>query len=153
MHFSALANKLLVILSHHNITTSLYISKSAVFVILNAIVQPVWRKENWRVYYLWSPLGLWWRFYRWWYLWGFEASNPKLSCSFSNESFFHVLMVRTTFVASNSLINPIIDTIRMLEVTTAITEIIFRSASKPFKYNRYPTSKSLIELILPLDPS
>ena len=40
-------------------------------------------------------------------------------------------MVRTTFMASNSLINPIIDAIRMLEVTTAITEIIFRSASNP----------------------
>ena len=60
---------------------------------------------------------------------GFEASNPKLSYSFSNESFFHVLMVRTTFVASNSLINPIIDAIRMPEVTTVITKIIFRSAS------------------------
>ena len=63
--------------------------------------------------------------------WGFEASNSELSNSFSNESFFHVLMVRTTFVASNSLINPLIYAIRMPEVRTVITKIIFRSASNP----------------------
>ena len=63
--------------------------------------------------------------------WGFEASNSELSYSFSHESFFHVMMVKTTFVAANSLINPIIYAIRMPEVKTVLTKIIFRSASNP----------------------
>ena len=57
-------------------------------------------------------------------IWGFEASNSELSYSFSHESFFHVIMVKTTFVAANSLINPIIYAIRMPEVRTVITKII-----------------------------
>ena len=57
-------------------------------------------------------------------IWGFEASNSELSYSFSHESFFHVIMVKTTFVTANSLINPIIYAIRMPEVRTVITKII-----------------------------
>ena len=57
-------------------------------------------------------------------IWGFEESNSELSYSFSHESFFHVIMVKTTFVAANSLINPIIYAIRMPEVRTVITKII-----------------------------
>ena len=64
-------------------------------------------------------------------IWGFEASYSELSYSFFHESFFHVIMVKTTFVAANSLINPIIYAIRMPEVKTVITKIIFRSASNP----------------------
>ena len=63
--------------------------------------------------------------------WGSRASSPELVFSLYNPSSFDFFMGTKTFVMANSLINPIIFTIRMPEVRTGILEIIFRRARNP----------------------
>ena len=62
---------------------------------------------------------------------GLWASIPFSVFSFYDRLPFNYLMVIATFVVANSLINPIIYTIRMPEVRTSILVIIFRRARNP----------------------
>ena len=75
--------------------------------------------------------------------WGSCASSPELVFSSLNQPLFNYLMATKTFVAANSLINPIIYAIRMPEVRTSMLEIIFRRARNPINPIAFPTSKSL----------
>ena len=80
---------------------------------------------------------------------GFEASNPKLfqrvifSCSNGKND---ICGFQLTYKSYNR---------RHTDArgNNSHNRNNFPQCFKPFKYNRYPTSKSLIELILPLDPS
>ena len=70
--------------------------------------------------------------------WGSCASSPELVFSSLNQPLFHYFMVTKTFVAANSLINPIIYAIRMPEVKTSMLVIIFRRARNPINPIDFP---------------
>ena len=60
--------------------------------------------------------------------WRSCAFSPEIVFSLLNQPLFNYFMVTKTFVAANSLINPIIYAIRMPEVRTSMLVIIFRRA-------------------------
>lgn len=61
---------------------------------------------------------------------GTAAFDLKLVLSFSLNSFFHIDVVKVTFLLLNSFINPIIYAIRMPELRAGILQIIFRRAPR-----------------------